>query len=111
MVVGTTTLRESMALLERCSLLVCNDSGIMHLAAAMQIPLVALFGPQSPVKFGPWGEKCRVLYKAYPCSPCKQKFFKECKPTDRMSPECVEAIRVGEVIEEIEKFGGLLDAR
>jgi heptosyltransferase-2 len=111
MVVGTTTLRESMAILGRCSLLVCNDSGIMHLATAMQIPLVAMFGPQSPAKFGPWGEKCRVIYKSFPCSPCKQKFFRECKPSDRMSPACVEAIHVAEVMEEIEKFGGLGNAR
>jgi heptosyltransferase II len=106
MAIGTTTLRESMALLDRCRLLVCNDSGIMHLATAMQIPLVAIFGPQSPGKFGPWGEKSRVIYKSFPCSPCKQKFFQECKPSDRMSPECVEAIQVAEVMEEIERFGG-----
>jgi heptosyltransferase-2 len=111
MVVGTTTLRESMAILGRCSLLVCNDSGIMHLAAAMQIPLVAMFGPQSPAKFGPWGEKCQVIYKSFPCSPCKQKFFQECEPSYRMSPACVEAIQVAEVMEEIEKFGGLGNAR
>jgi heptosyltransferase-2 len=104
MAVGNTTLRESMALLSRCGLLVCNDSGIMHLAAALQIPLVALFGPQSPVKFGPWGEKCRVIYKQFPCSPCKQKFFQECKPSIRLSPECVEAISVDEVLREIESF-------
>jgi heptosyltransferase-2 len=104
--IGNTTIRESMALLSRCSLLVCNDSGIMHLAAALQVPLVALFGPQSPVKFGPWGEKCRVIYKQFPCSPCRQKFFHECKPSPRFSPECVEVISVAEVLEEIDKYGG-----
>ena len=55
MAVGTTSLRQTMALLARCSLIVCNDSGIMHLGAALNRPLVALFGPQSPVKFGPGG--------------------------------------------------------
>lgn len=99
MAVGTTTLRQSMALLGRCRMLVCNDSGIMHLAAAMRVPLVALFGPQSPVKFGPWGKTCRVIYKNLPCSPCKQKFFQECKPTIRQRPDCVEVITVGEVVE------------
>ena len=104
--VGTTTLRESMAILDRCSLLVCNDSGIMHLAAAMQIPLVAMFGPQSPLKFGPWGEKCRIIYKRFPCSPCKQKFFEECKPSNRFSPQCMEEISIAEVITEVEQSGG-----
>ena len=101
MAVGNTSLRESMALLSRCSLLICNDSGIMHLAAAMQIPLVALFGPQSPLKFGPWGDKCSVIYKHFPCSPCKQKFFQECEPSHRLSPECVEAISVSDVLDKI----------
>jgi heptosyltransferase-2 len=104
MAVGATSLRESMVLLARCGLLVCNDSGIMHLAAQLQIPLIALFGPQSPVKFGPWGEKCRVIYKRFSCSPCKQKFFQECEPSHRLSPECVEGISVAEVLEEISGF-------
>jgi heptosyltransferase-2 len=95
--VGVTTLRQTMALLDRCRLLVCNDSGIMHLAASLQVPLVALFGPQSPVKFGPWGKSCRVVYSAFPCSPCKQKFFTECEPSSRMRPDCIEAIKVDEV--------------
>ena len=58
--VGTTTLRQTMAILARCNLLLYNDSGIMHLGAALDVSLVALFGPQSPAKFGPWGKKCRV---------------------------------------------------
>lgn len=104
MAVGTTTLRQSMALLGRCNMLVCNDSGIMHLAAAMRVPLVALFGPQSPVKFGPWGESCRTIYRAFPCSPCKQKFFEECKPSVRMKPACIEDITIDEVVREIKNF-------
>ncbi len=95
--VGTTTLRQSMALLSRCQLLICNDSGIMHLAASLQVPLVALFGPQSPLKFGPWGDNSRVVYSSFPCSPCKQKFFTECEPSLRRKPFCIEAITVDEV--------------
>lgn len=95
--VGTTTLRQTMALLSRCRLLICNDSGIMHLAASLQVPLVALFGSQSPVKFGPWGKNCRAVYSAFPCSPCKQKFFTECEPSLRMKPACMEAITVDSV--------------
>lgn len=97
--VGETDLRQSMALLSRCALLICNDSGIMHLGAALDLPLIALFGPQSPVKFGPWGKRCRVLYKRFPCSPCRQKFFEECDPSPRGKPMCLETITVDEVIE------------
>lgn len=95
--IGATTLRQSMALLSRCQLLICNDSGIMHLAASLQVPLVALFGPQSPLKFGPWGKNSRFIYKDFPCSPCKQKFFSECEPSARNKPGCIEAITVAEV--------------
>ncbi len=105
--IGNTTIRESMSLLSRCSLLVCNDSGVMHLAAALHVPLVAVFGPQSPAKFGPWGDKCRVIYKGFSCSPCRQKFFQECEPSPRLSPKCVEAITVPEVFDEIGRIPGL----
>jgi heptosyltransferase-2 len=97
--VGETDLRQSMALLSKCDLLICNDSGIMHLAAALDLPLIALFGPQSPVKFGPWGRRCRILYKRFPCSPCRQRFFEECDPSPRGKPMCMETISVDEVIE------------
>jgi heptosyltransferase-2 len=98
--VGKCPLRITMALLKQCSLFVGNDSGVMHLAAASGIPLVALFGPQSPVKFGPWSSRAVVMYKKFPCSPCRQKFFTECEPSPRMRPACVEAITVEEVFRE-----------
>ncbi len=96
--VGKCDIRTTMALLRRASLFVGNDSGIMHLAAAAGVPLVALFGPQSPVKFGPWSGRARVIYKKFPCSPCRQKFFTECEPSDRMKPACMEAISVEDVL-------------
>lgn len=102
--IGGTTLRQSMALLKRLRLLVCNDSGIMHLAASLQVPLVALYGPQSPVKFGPWGDKCRVVYSEMPCSPCKQKFFTECEPSPRGKPQCIERISTNQVLDAVESI-------
>jgi heptosyltransferase-2 len=95
--VGTGSLRETMAVLRRGTVFIGNDSGIMHLAAAAGVPLVALFGPQSPVRFGPWGRMTRVIYKQFPCSPCRQKFFEECSPSLREKPACIEAITVDEV--------------
>ena len=95
---GRCSIRQTMALLQRCSLFVGNDSGIMHLAAAAGVPLVALFGPQSPLKFGPWGRRTTVIYHAFPCSPCRQKFFTECAPSARQKPACIEAITVAEVL-------------
>jgi heptosyltransferase-2 len=100
--VGTVSLRETLAVLRRGAVFIGNDSGIMHLAAAAGLPLVALFGPQSPVRFGPWGRRVRVIYKQFPCSPCRQKFFKECEPSLRGKPACIEAITVDEVFGAVE---------
>jgi len=102
--VGKCDLRETIALLRRSALFVGNDSGIMHLAAAAGTPLVALFGPQSPVKFGPWSEHAKVIYRNWECSPCRQKFFTECAPSPRMRPACMEAITVEEVFQESVKI-------
>ena len=104
MAVGETTVRQSMALVARCALLVCNDSGVMHVGAALNIPLVALFGPQSPKKFGPWSQNCRVIYHKFPCSPCRQKFFTQCEPSARGKPACMEAITVSEVLAAVDSF-------
>jgi heptosyltransferase-2 len=108
--VGTLTIRETAVLLKKAALFVGNDSGIMHVAAATGVPLAAIFGPQSPLKFGPWSSKARVIYKNFPCSPCRQKFFTECKPSERMRPACVEEITVVEVLKEcmslFQRFGG-----
>lgn len=104
--VGKCSLRDTIPLLIRCSLFVGNDSGIMHLAAAAGTPLVALFGPQSPVKFGPWSTRAKVIYKGMACSPCRQKFYSECEPSARMRPACMEAISVEEVFQESMKITG-----
>jgi heptosyltransferase-2 len=98
--VGKGRIRDTMALIKRCKLFIGNDSGLIHISAALNTPLIALFGPQSPKKFGPWGENCRIIYKDIPCSPCKQKFFKECSPSIHGKPRCIEEISVKEVLKE-----------
>lgn len=67
---GKTNLRQLIALLERASLVVCNDSGPMHIAAALGRPLVSLFGPTNPELTGPYGRPETVVRLDIPCSPC-----------------------------------------
>ena len=67
---GKTTLRQTTALIERASLVITNDSGPMHIAAALRRPMVALFGPTNPVRTGPYGCEESVLRLDIPCSPC-----------------------------------------
>lgn len=64
-------LRPFLAVLSRCALLICNDSGPMHLANLLRIPVVAIFGPQKPEWFGPRGEQDRIVMQSqFWCRPC-----------------------------------------
>jgi ADP-heptose:LPS heptosyltransferase len=69
-VAGRTTLRQLVALLDGASLVVANDSGPMHIAAALGKPLVTPFGPTNPVRTGPYRRDDAVLRLDLPCSPC-----------------------------------------
>lgn len=63
--------REFLAVLARCSLLICNDSGPMHLATALGVPVAAVFGPQQPLWFGPRGPNDHVVIRPeFWCRPC-----------------------------------------
>ena len=67
---GRTALPELIELLRRCELLVTNDTGPMHLAAALRKPIVSLFGPTSPEQTGPYGQAPLALRHPLPCAPC-----------------------------------------
>jgi heptosyltransferase-2 len=87
---GETTLRQFMALLARCRLIITNDSGPMHLAAALGIPLVAVFGSTDERATGPVSPNARVVSHPVPCSPCG---LREC-PIDF---RCMTGVSVAEV--------------
>jgi heptosyltransferase-2 len=90
---GKTTIRELMALIQSCSVMLTNDSGPMHIAAALKTPLVALFGSTSDVKTGPYGGGI-VIHKHVSCSPC----YKRVCPIDF---RCMKQIEVDEVYRAI----------
>ena len=66
----TLSVRESAAVMERCSLFLTNDSGPMHMAAALGIPVVAIFGPTNPIRVRPWAVEHMIVQPDMPCSPC-----------------------------------------
>jgi len=84
---GKTSLRQAVAIIERCQLLVTNDSGLMHATAALDIPLVAIFGSTNPVTTGPSSPRSRVVRVPIPCSPCLRP---KC-PEDR---RCMQEVTV-----------------
>jgi lipopolysaccharide heptosyltransferase II len=87
------------ALMERCHLFVGNDSGPMHVAAALGVPTIGIFGPGTPRRTAPLSARGRVITvsRDYPCSPCRQNFFRECPPSPAGKPFCLEEIGVTEI--------------
>jgi heptosyltransferase-2 len=90
---GQTTLLEAVDLLSLCDRVVTNDSGLMHVAAALGKPLVALFGSTSPDFTPPLGERSTVLKHPIECSPC---FQRQC-PLGHL--KCLEDLAPEQVIE------------
>jgi ADP-heptose:LPS heptosyltransferase len=91
-----TTIRQLAALLKRSRLYVGTDSGPMHLASALGVPTVGLFGPADPARFGPYQAPAKTVRRALPCSPCGVPFcrFK--------TVECMTSIDVPEVLDAID---------
>ncbi len=98
---GKTSLSTLMGLLSQCDLFVTNDSGPMHLAAALRIPQVALFGSTDEIATGPLCDRAVVIHKHVECSPC---LLREC-PIDQ---RCWDRITVDEVFQAAQ---GLLHSR
>ena len=97
---GRTGLKELAALISGSKAVISNDSGPMHIGAALGIPVIALFGPTDPFKTGPYGwqtnKNLKVIRASASCSPC---FKKKCK-----DPVCMSKISVETVLEEIRKY-------
>jgi heptosyltransferase-1 len=95
---GETTLSELAALLARAAICVSNDSGPMHLAVALNRPVVGIFGPTDPVWAGPYRNKNSVVRVDLPCSPCYLRRLSEC-PNGHA---CMQNVSAGSVIERID---------
>ncbi len=97
---GRTSLKELVVLIDGAKAVVSNDSGPMHIAAALNKPLVAIFGPTDPAKTGPYGyqenRNMKVIRTSVPCSPCRKKRCRE--------SVCMKDISVDTVFNALEEY-------
>lgn len=90
-VAGKTSVRELMALIKRCNFFITNDSGPMHIAAAFNVPVVAIFGPTDHSGTSPYNDASAVVRTDVDCAPCK---LREC-PTDH---RCMTSVTAESVV-------------
>ncbi|MDE0301339.1 MAG: lipopolysaccharide heptosyltransferase II [Candidatus Poribacteria bacterium] len=96
------SIRNLAALMKHCNLVICNDSGPMHIAAALDVPMVAIFGPTDHVAWKPLSEKAAIVRRDMPCWPCSAH---KCK----IGWECTKKLPLNFVRDEIaRRVGGHL---
>lgn len=98
------------AILERCCVFIGNDSGVTHMAAAIGVPVVAIFGPSDPVRWAPKGREISLIRRAVPCAPCERQTMSRCRLR-----RCLLEISVDEVAQAVHRIiakrgGGPVDA-
>ena len=91
------SIRELAALIKRCDLFVCNDSGPMHIAAALDVRTVAIFGPTDHVAWKPLSEEATIIRRDMPCWPCSAH---KCK----IGWECTKKLTVDTVWHRVEEW-------
>jgi len=94
---GATTLSEVLGLISQASLFISNDTGTMHIANGLGVPVVAIFGPTNPAVTGPFQKPSVYLRKEVPCGPC---FYREC-PYDH---RCMTGISPEDVLDACEEL-------
>lgn len=108
---GQFTLKQFIALLEKAKFVVTIDSGPLHIAQSLGLPCVALFGPETPILYGPRGKYCRTVYTGIYCSPCYNVLEgKKAECTNPIYNECMTGIEVERVWHEIVDLNNALEA-
>ncbi len=102
---GRLSLREAITAISLCDCFVSNDSGLMHVASALRVPLAAIFGPTKPYSTGPlkeYNKNVEILYHGAECAPC---LHRDCPVDHPVDHPCMKAVTVDEVFGAIRGFG------
>ncbi|MCF8044286.1 MAG: lipopolysaccharide heptosyltransferase II [Desulfarculaceae bacterium] len=97
-IAGQTGLTDLAGVIAGASFFVSNDTGPMHIAAALDVPVFAVFGPANPVRTGPYGTIHTVIQKSFDCIPCYAQ-----KPCKTFHFRCMEQLTVDDVLNAIQK--------
>ncbi|MBV9490080.1 MAG: glycosyltransferase family 9 protein [Verrucomicrobia bacterium] len=95
---GRTTPGQLAAVVKRAAVCLTNDTGVMHLAVALETPVVSIFGPTNPVHIGPYGRPHAVVRVNLPCSPCNFRRLWQCPH----GHACMQQVSVAMVTERLE---------
>jgi ADP-heptose:LPS heptosyltransferase len=95
--VYSVSVRQTASLMKNCRLCISNDSGPMHIAAAVGVPTVAIFGPTNSVWVKPWGTKHKIVRSELPCSPCFRYSPRPLRCVANLDYACLKNISVDQV--------------
>jgi len=104
-IVQRSSILETAALIEKMSLFISNDSGLMHIAVSVGVPTVAIFGPTDATRTAPYGSQHRVLRQDLKCSPCwplKKVGQRDKCPYDK--PVCLTEMSVSTVFQAVSEM-------
>ena len=96
-VVEKTSFLESAALMQQCRLFIANDSGLMHTAAALQLPVLAIFGPTNPTYLHPYRSEHEIVQKNISCQPCFEYARRPLICNQQQKYRCIRELSVEEV--------------
>ena len=104
LLVREANLRRAAAVLKRCRVFISNDSGLMHVAGALGVPIVALFGPTNWRRLHPWTPRHVVVRANLPCMPCFHYSSRPLRCVANINFACMREITVDEVFAAVQKL-------
>lgn len=100
---GQFTIGQLAAAMRRCSLIVTNDSGPMHVAISQRVPIVAMYGPSHPDLYGPYTERATIVTAQPPCPGCAAGMKHHCDDP-RYNMRCMKELTVEQVLAACEQW-------
>ncbi len=98
-----TSVEENTALLSLCDLVISGDTGPLHIATAVEVPAVGLYGAAPVSRTGPYGENCAAVFSDRACVPCNRRRCKYMREDGLYTP-CMLDVKPAQVMESVEKF-------